>query len=176
MPALPAPGAGAGDIARSLPGSVDTAVAEGTAAPGTSIWQWLTFILAATWILTLVYILKQRKAGPPAAGQGRNGRLAEAVKNIRRACRDNDPQQAKTALLQWAGTDPSGLPANSLGDLEQRSGGELAAEVRNLSRVLYARSSEPWRGEPLWQAFVKESRTSGTDTSGTPRSLNRCRL
>ena len=74
-------------------------------------------------------------------------------------------------MLQWAGTDPSGLPANSLGDLEQRSGGELAAEVRNLSRVLYARSSEPWRGEPLWQAFVKESKTIGTATSGTRGEL-----
>ena len=165
MPDLPAPGSVAGDVAQGLPGPVETADVEATASPGASIWQWLTFILAAAWILTLVYILKQRRAGPSAAGQARNGRLGEAVKNIKRACRDNDPQQAKTALLQWAGTHPSGLPANSLGDLEQRSGGELAAEVRNLSRALYARSSEPWRGEPLWQAFLREKKAAAAETA-----------
>ena len=171
VPDLPVPGSGAGDIAQSLPEPVETAAAEGAASPGVSIWQWLTFILAAAWVITLVYILKRRRAGPPAAGQARNGRFDEAVKNVKRACRDNDPQQAKTALLQWAGTHPSGLPANSLGDLEQHSSGELAAEVRNLSRVLYSRSSDPWRGEPLWQAFLKESKTSRTGTSGTRGEL-----
>ncbi len=171
MPDLPAPAGGAGDIARSLPGPVENVAADGTASPAASIWQWLTFILAATWVMTLVYILKQRKADPTAAEQAQNGRLDEAVKNVKRACRANDPQQAKTALLRWAGTRPSGLPANSLGDLEQHSGGELAAEIGNLSRVLYSRSSDPWRGEPLWQAFVKESKTTGTATSGTRGEL-----
>ncbi|MCY4363684.1 MAG: hypothetical protein OXE42_16150, partial [Gammaproteobacteria bacterium] len=170
-PDLPAPGSDAGDTARGLPGPVETAVVEDTAPTGASIWQWLTFILAAAWVITLVYILKQRKAGPPAAGQAGNGRLGEAEKNIKRACRDNDPQQAKTALLEWAGAHPSGLPATSLGDLEKYSSGELAVEIRNLSRVLYSRTTGPWNGEPLWQAFVKESKTSRTDTSGTRGEL-----
>ena len=171
VPDLPAPGSGAGDTAGGLPGPVETAVVEDTAPPGASIWQWLTFILAAAWVITLVYILKQRKAGPPAAGQARNGRLGEAVKDIKHACRDNDPQQAKTALLQWAGAHPSGLPATSLGDLEKYSSGELALEIGNLSRVLYSRTTDPWNGAPLWQAFVKESKTSRTDTSGTRGEL-----
>ena len=74
-------------------------------------------------------------------------------------------------MLQWAGAHPSGLPATSLGDLEKYSSGELAVEIRNLSRVLYSRTTGPWNGEPLWQAFVKESKTSRTDTSGTRGEL-----
>ena len=165
VPDLPAPGIDAGDIARSLPEPVENADVEATASPGVSIWQWLTFILAAAWVITLVHILKQRKAGPTAAEPARNGRLDEAVKNIKRACRDNDPQQAKTALLQWARAHPSGPAAASLGDLEQHSGGELAGEIRTLSRRLYSRTKSPWSGEPLWQAFLQEKKAASAETA-----------
>ena len=164
-PDLPALDRGAGDIAESMPEPVEAAAVEDTASPDVSIWQWLTGILAAAWVITLVYILKNRKAGRPEAEQAPNGRLNEAVKNLKRACRDNDPQQAKTALLQWARARPSGPAAASLGDLERHSSGELAGEIRTLSRVLYSRGSDPWRGKPLWQAFVRESKTAKTKSA-----------
>ena len=162
-PDLPALDIETGDVAKSVPEPVEAAVVEDTASPDVSVWQWLTGILAAAWVITLVYILKNRKAGRPEAEQAPNARLNEAVKKLKRACRDNDPQQAKTALLQWARAHSSGPTASSLGDLEKHSSGELAVEIRNLSRVLYSRRSDPWRGGPLWQAFLQESKTVDTE-------------
>ena len=170
-PDLPLPDIDAGDIAKSVPEPVDTAAVGDTVSADVSVWQWLTGILAAAWVITLVYILKKRKAGRPEAEQAQNGRLNEAVKNLKRACRDNDPQQAKTALLQWAGAHPSGPTVSSLGDLEQHSGGELAAEIRTLSRRLYSRKAEAWSGEPLWQAFVNDSKTTRSAASRTRGEL-----
>lgn len=170
-PDLPALDTDAGDIAESIPEPVEAPAVEDTASPGVSTWQWLTGILAAAWVITLVYILKNRKAGRPEAEQAPNGRLNEAVKNLKRACRDNDPQQAKTALLQWARAHPSGPTAASLGDLEKHSGGELAGEIRTLSRRLYSRTAEPWSGEPLWQAFVNHGKTTRSETSPTRGEL-----
>lgn len=170
-PDLPALDMDAGDIAESISEPVEAAAVEDTASPDVSIWQWLTGILAAAWVITLVYILKNRKAGRPEAEQSQNGRLNEAVKNLKRACRDNDPQQAKTALLQWARAHPSGPTAASLGDLEKHSSGELAGEIRTLSRRLYSRTAESWSGEPLWQAFVNDSKTTRSDASRTRGEL-----
>ena len=170
-PDLPLPDIDAGDIAKSVPEPVDTAAVGDTVSADVSVWQWLTGILAAAWVITLVYILKKRKAGRPEAEQAQNGRLNEAVKNLKRACRDNDPQRAKTALLQWAGAHPSGPTAASLGDLEQHSSGELAAEIRTLSRRLYSRKAEAWSGEPLWQAFVNDSKTTRSAASRTRGEL-----
>ena len=53
----------------------------------------------------------------------------------------------------------------NLGDLEKHSSEELAAEIRNLSRRLYSRTPDSWRGEPLWQAFLQESKAAGNETS-----------
>ena len=164
-PGLPALDIDAGDLANSVPEPVETAIAEDATSPGVSIWQWLSFLLAAAWVVTLVYILKQRRAGPAEAAEAQDGSLNEAVKNLKRACRDNNPQQAKTALLQWARAQPSGPAAASLGDLEQHSGGELAGEIRILSRRLYSRTAESWSGEPLWQAFLQGDKTTKTGTT-----------
>lgn len=164
-PGLPGLDAGVADPGRTVPDAVQTAKSGETGSAGAAIWQWLTFILAAAWMITLVYIIKNRRTPRPGAPQPRATELNEARKALKQACRDNDPQRAKTALLQWAGARRNGPPVYSLGDLEQHGDENLAEEIRNLSRALYSRDGDPWRGEPLWQAFLQESKTAGTDTT-----------
>ena len=149
---------------QTVPDAAQTATAEDTAPPGVSLWQWLTCILALTWITTLVYILKNRRRPRPVTPATHTGDISEALKALKRACQDNDPQRAKAALLRWARARASAAPVTSLGDLEQHSSGELAAEIRDLSRRLYSRATDPWRGEPLWQAFLQERKTAATET------------
>ena len=186
LPVAPAPGMDAQVREQAAPAAGETASVVTAASPGISTWQWLTFILAATWLATLAYILKNRRQTRPesAVGDGlmsvpwlknrwrkraggppaQNENLKQARKALERACRDDDPERAKKALLQWAGARPQGAPASSLGDLEKQVNEELAAEIRNLSRRLYARSAEPWRGEPLRQAFLQEEKSSAVET------------
>lgn len=164
-PVLPAPGIDTPIQDRPASETGEISAAPTDASPGISIWQWLTCILAVAWLATLVYILKNRRRkraeGPPA----QNENLKQARKALERACRDDDPERAKTALLQWAIIRPQGSPASSLGDLEKQVNEELAAEIRNLSRRLYSRSVEPWRGEPLRQAFLEEEKSAAAQTA-----------
>ena len=186
LPVLPAPGMDTQVREQATPDAGATA-AVADVSPGISIWQWLTFILAVAWLATLAYILNNRRHTRPesAVGDGlksfpwlknrrsaraesppaQNENLRQARKALERACRDDDPEQAKTALLQWARARPQGPPASSLGDLEKQCSDRPAAEIRNLSRRLYSRTTEPWRGAPLWQAFQEEEKSAAAETS-----------
>ena len=164
-PDLPALDLATADPGRTVPDAAQAAAAEHTAPPGVSIWQWFTCILALTWVITLVYILKNRRRPRPVTPQTHTGDANAALKALKRACRENDPQRAKAALLRWAGARAGGIPATSLGDLAQYSSEELAVEIRALSRRLYSRTTEPWRGEPLWQAFLQERKTADAESS-----------
>ncbi len=185
-PLFPAPDMDAQVREQAAPEEGETAAVT-DASPGISIWQWLTCILAVAWLATLAYILKSRRQTRPesAVGDGlksvpwlknrwrtraegppaQNENLKQARKALERACRDDDPERAKTALLQWAGVRPQGSPASSLGDLEKQVNDKLAAEIRNLSQRLYARTTEPWRGAPLWQAFLEEEKSAAAEST-----------
>ena len=150
---------------QAAPAAGETATAATDASTGISIWQWLTFILAAAWIVTLAWILKDRRNPRARSPQPELETIREARKALEKACRDDDPERAKKALLHWARARPPGAPISSLGDLEKQGGEPLAAELRNLSRRLYSRTKEPWRGAPLWQAFLEEEKSSAEETA-----------
>ena len=164
-PVLPAPDMDIQVREQAAPEAGETAAAATGASPGISIWQWLTFFLAVAWLTTLAYILKNRQGAQAPSPLAQNENVKQMRKALEWACRDNDPQRAKTALLQWAGARSERTPVSSLGDLEKQSSDKLAAEIRNLSRALYSRNSEPWHGEPLWQAFLQEEKSSAAETS-----------
>ena len=164
-PVLPAPGIDMPVQEQAAPETGETSAAPTDASTGISIWQWLTCLLAVAWLATLAYILKNRRGAQAESSSPHVENVRQTRKALERACRDNDPERAKTALLQWAGVRPQGPPASSLGDLEKQVNEKLAAEIRNLSRRLYSRTAEPWRGEPLWQAFLQEEKSVPSETT-----------
>ena len=159
-PLLPAPDRGAQRSEQAAPVTGEAATPASSATSAVSIWQWLTGILAVAWLITLGYILKNRNAPRAELPQAQTENFRAARKALARACRADDPEQVKTALLQWAKARPAGAPVTSLGDLEKYANDALAAEIRNLSRRLYSRTAEPWRGAPLWQAFLQEEKAA----------------
>lgn len=164
-PVLPAPAGGATGSEQAAPVAGEAVAPATSATAGISIWQWLTGILAVAWLITLGYLLKARKSFPGEAPQAQQTKLVEARKTLERACRDDNPERVKTALLQWVKARPEGPPVTSLGDLAQHSNENLAAELHNLSRCLYSRTAEPWRGKPLWQAFLQEEKSAAADAT-----------
>lgn len=170
-PLFPAPDMDAQVREQAAPETGEISAAPTDASRGISIWQWLTCILAVAWLATLVYILKNRNSSRAESHPTQTENVGETRKALERACRDDDPERAKTALLQWARIRPQGSPASSLGDLEKQVNEKLAAEIRNLSRRLYSRSVEPWRGEPLRQAFLQEEKASAAQTSAESGKL-----
>ena len=164
-PLFPAPDMHAQVQEQAAPEAEETTAGATDSSPGISIWQWLTCLLAVAWLATLVYILKNRRSSQAESSSPHTENVRQTRKALERACRDNDPERAKTALLQWARVRPQGSPASSLGDLEKQVNEKLAAEIRNLSRRLYSRSAQPWRGEPLRQAFLQEEKSSAAETT-----------
>lgn len=76
------------------------------------------------------------------------------VREVLRACRESNPQQARSALLQWAAAAlPDPRPA-TLVALGNRLGEDhLMAALRDLDRCLYGREPQPWSGTALAAAF-----------------------
>lgn len=140
---------------QSLPGSASGAAVVAS-DNNISRWQWLSGVLALLWGLTLLYMLRRRAQPARGARPTGDGSAAAAQRELRRACAVNDPQRAKTALLQWSVQCNNGSPAASLGELEKYCSEQLAAELRKLSRQLYSGATGAWQGSLLWEAFAQE--------------------
>jgi len=125
---------------------------------GVSRLQWLLLLAGLAVVFVLVYLQrrKQQHATPVADRLTPPGKqqLKAASTLLEQACRENNPQAAARALLQWAAARwPDDAPRN-LGSLAQH----LATgshEIHELEQVLYATGSQDWQGDALWQVFSK---------------------
>ncbi|HBE91556.1 MAG TPA: hypothetical protein DDW55_03180 [Gammaproteobacteria bacterium] len=127
--------------------------------PGSGLRWWL--LLAGLLVVSLLLLLfmlhrKQQRGTPVTASRMPSGKqqIRAAGALLEQACRDNDPQAAARALLQWAAVNwPDDAPRN-LGSLALRlvAGGQ---EIRELDQALYATGSQAWQGNALWQIFNK---------------------
>ncbi len=131
---------------------------DNAATADSPLWRWLTLMLAITWLLTIGYIIKIRRQDKRA--QRQIIKANEDTTPLKRACYNNDPQQAKAALLVWAKARYSAAAIASLGDIEKYTGDELAGQISALSRQLYAREQAAWDGVAFWQAFKQEEKKS----------------
>jgi hypothetical protein len=141
-----------------------------TPAPVTPIsnrwtfWEWLAaslllvIVLILAWLMWLwwkkqgISITKRAAALPPQAD-------ARAVlRQLEQACRQNQPQAAHNALLQWM----------DIGSLREQASPVLQAELDALNRTLFGRDGEKWTGAALWQAIqtFKPATTSTANSSG----------
>ncbi len=135
-----------------------------------NIWLWVSVFLGAGWLATLAYFLIKRPAKKPVTEKSeREMRLEDSVKNLKKACADNNAAAAKDALLVWGrqkyiardgvyAASQSGAGAanvTSLGAIAEQSDARLRDEILNLNQVLYGKSAEQWQGKKLYQAFVE---------------------
>ncbi|MDP3562471.1 MAG: BatD family protein [Legionellaceae bacterium] len=71
---------------------------------------------------------------------------------LRAACKMNDPQRARAALMDWAKTCWPNKTILNLSDIPV-SNLEFQKELALLSSVLYARNNVEWTGNKLWESF-----------------------
>ena len=72
--------------------------------------------------------------------------------SLRKACSSNDPQNARRAVLHWASEQLGLHNADGLEAVARRCGGEIAREIQELDRSLFAGSDTAWRGDKLFAA------------------------
>jgi len=129
--------------------------------PSESGLRWWLLLAGLAIILLLLLLTMQRRKQQRGTSATADIHMPSGKQQIRaaetlleQACRENDPQAAARALLQWAAAKwPDDAPRN-LGSLALRlvAGGQ---EIRELDQALYATGSQPWQGDALWQVFNK---------------------
>jgi len=115
------------------------------------LWIGLALFFAIAWLLTLGYFLSNKKP-KVAAGVSpkRITKKLSAVKSLRQACRENDSDKAKQALLEWG---KESFEKNNLEAIAQQCDAELSIEIQSLNTTLYSQNAVQWQGELLWSAF-----------------------
>lgn len=116
-------------------------------------WFWVAIFLGTGWLATLAYFLTKRPVKKPVEENNEPElRLADSVKNLKKACADNNAVAAKDALLAW-GRQKYGTA--SLGAIAELSDARLRDEILHLNQVLYGKDADQWLGKKLFQAFAE---------------------
>jgi len=123
-------------------------------------WFWLSMSLMVIWLITLIAWWKQRQQQPfltsPTTDNPAQPNLRTASKKLKQACKQNDPYQAKQALLEWATIRWSDKPMYNLGNIaDQFSNTEAKTALKKLDKVLYAPKEIVWEGQAFWQVMSK---------------------
>lgn len=150
---------------RIVPARMDRSVA--------TAWLWVSIALALGWLATLGAWWRSRRSRNelPVAKRPAPMDIKSAVRDLERACSENDPKAVQRALLKWAGCRWPGNPVYSLGDIGAKFDSELQTEIHRLNRVLYSSPSESWNGTPLWQAFSRIDHDTARRGAPQNRSL-----
>jgi len=105
-------------------------------------YEILTFIFAFGWIITLIACWWRIKAktqdNKKPLSQVKESDKKTAINNLKKACHNNNAQEAKKALLVLGKTEIE--PA-------------LQTEIEKLNKILYGNTGENWQGIELWKAF-----------------------
>ena len=119
-----------------------------------NIWLWLAIFFGSAWFVTLTYFLVQKNAKRPELPRSNEVDISldAQVKNLKKACAENNATAAKDALLAWGRQKYS---AASLGAIAELSDARLRDEILILNHVLYSQLAEPWQGKKLFQAFIE---------------------
>ena len=118
------------------------------------LWQGLSAFFALGWFVSIVWFYRSRKKTTVNKTVAEQKPKTTDDKAIKIACRDNNPQAAKQALLQW-GKQRFGV--NNLSLIADHCVSPLSEEIRLLNQCLYSDAQFSWNGQALWQAFTNAS-------------------
>jgi hypothetical protein len=117
------------------------------------LWMWLSIILACGWLLTILFMLSQRKPKqPPTTDNSKEIKLKETIKALKQACTANNALDAKNALLAWGNIN---YDSNTLSAIASHCEARLRDEILLLNQNLYANQADPWQGKKLFQTFTE---------------------
>lgn len=174
-----APGAAATAPAPVAPATVttDAAATPAPAPQGSTLpWQILSGFSSLGWLLTIGYLLWQRKREHPAAattGSTGSQRERHTFRALQRACTENDPSAARTALIQWACTASGDRTLTSLEQVCAHFGdAALDSAVATLDSALYSGTAQAdaWTGTAL-ETAVTALRANAHTKAGDNASL-----
>ena len=139
-----------------------------------SFWIWLSLILALGWLVSILFWWVTRKGfihresvSPDAAATG----FRQAKRRLKQACKNNNAQEAREALLSWATCIDASRQFIRLSQIAAYFGEPLKETINTLNRCLYSQNAMDWKGQDLWEAC--ESITPSVNKSKTSDMNNR---
>ncbi len=174
----PSPAAAAPGVPAAMPMAPAPAVSIRPGAPATGEgrgsgelpWAWLTAALLVAWLSTLGlwWRARRQRLGRQPSPPARKATGASApLRDLDRACRANDPQAARAAILAWSAARWAEHPPRGLGELAVRlQRQESRAALQGLDRLLYRGRSERWDGKAFWSSIAGELQERRRDSEG----------
>lgn len=134
------------------------------AYPALTIWRALSVFLALLWLLTLGLYLRLYFKQAYFAKLERQSRqkkkqsLRAVTALLKRACKENNLNAAKDALLQWHNHDHTDNPVTNLGEISQYYDNNLAQQIDILNQLLYSGIKQLWDGQALWACIEERTK------------------
>ncbi|EAT13752.1 protein BatD [Bermanella marisrubri] len=119
-----------------------------------SPWMLSTLLFAILWLATILYIVWQRdRKSTLVTAESTAADTSKPLKALKKACRENQPDMARHALLNWANTTLPHAPYGRLTDIcKDLNDKALISAIQELDYTLYsATGNSAWQGEYLWQ-------------------------
>ena len=139
-------------------------------------WQIATALFALAWLITLWLWWKKAPQPLSPSRQKRatnNSSTGASLSDIANACRHNQPEKARDALLAWGRTHNPQQPPHSLIELAKQLDQPQAQQaLKQLDEALY-KAQQNWDGSRCWQAIeevLKKAKNGNqrTDSSKLP--------
>ncbi|MEH6344049.1 MAG: BatD family protein [Bermanella sp.] len=139
------------------------------AAQETSLlWPIICVLLLILWLATLALWWFKSRSKPNAPAESVNQTNNKAsLKDIKQACRNNDPTLARAAILQYAQSQWQFKNTSLNGLAKSVTDPSLQQALLTLDTSLYSpQENNDWQGEPLWQVLKHYRHNQQTTPSG----------
>lgn len=134
--------------------NTDSSITYADQAPASKFWPVISLIFMLLWLVTsyLLWRQTQRPSKNEEQEASKQVKLNGVLKDIKKACRNNDAKQAREAILAW-------IHAQGYRDIislqqvaQLYPTAELKQALQELDYTLYSSSgNSAWQGENLWQ-------------------------
>lgn len=166
-----APQAQSSDLSREPEPQDMNAVAQIPENEGVNIWPVVSLIFMLLWLITSYLLWRQMQNGESKTKEASPSQLALSarLKAIKQACRSNDANEARAAILAWAQAQGH----SNITRLEQvaqfSDDAALKQALQELDYTLYSpNGNSAWQGEYLWQLIraIKPQRDASASALG----------
>ena len=121
-------------------------------------WKWLSLILFILWSTTLIFMLiSRRKSTAVEVDTDKKMSSKHYLKQIKQACKQNDPVMTKQALLEWAKNSWPNNKISSINAIKEISGEEFRLNLDKLNSCLYGKTSSQWDGAEFLKGFESQT-------------------
>ncbi len=122
------------------------------------LWKWVSLCLLVFWLLTLTLLWRSKRSASTAdIKEEENISKRKHLKKIQQACKSNDTEQTKQALLDWANSYWPEKRINNLNTLKKYSDEDFKLKLDGLNNCLYGSSASQWDGAGFLNSFESQS-------------------